>query len=68
MDSRVSSDASSVPYGYEIFEDKAFNYELDTDITVTRAINPGSVDNVDQISQTQSSHGIGIKSYSVSRG
>lgn len=68
LDARVSQNAATVPFGYEVYEDLALAYDIDTDITITRAINPGSPDEVDEVSQTLSNHGSGISSYNLSRG
>ena len=67
LDSRVSQNSSNVPYGYEIYEDSSLNYEIDTDVTITRAINPGSLEDVDDVSQTVSIHGTGVSNFSINR-
>ena len=67
IDRRVSQNADSVPYGYEIYEDSALSYGIDTDITITRAINPGSVDEVENVSQTISTHGNEIVNFNLNR-
>ena len=67
IDRRVSQNAGSVPYGYEIYEDAALSYGIDTDITITRAINPGSVDEVENVSQTISTHGNEIVNFNLNR-
>lgn len=67
MDTRVSANDSTVPYGESIYEDYSIQWSIDTDIQVSRAIYPGSMNELDTISQTQSVEGSGLFLHTISR-
>lgn len=66
-DSRVSSNAKSVPYTSTIYEDKEIRWDIDTNLNVTRAIFPGSFEALDKLSETESTQGKGIVSFKINR-
>jgi len=66
-DQRVALDDSTVPYTSVIYQDTQLTWKIDTHLDITRAINPGSIDEVDSVSQTVSTEGLGIKTYTMSR-
>jgi hypothetical protein len=66
-DSRVLTDNSNIPYSTPAYLDKQISWEIDTDISITRAVDTGSIDDVDDVSQSISTHGDGIVSYTISR-
>ena len=67
LDERVGSDANTVPYNSEVFQDKSITWGIDTDIEISRAIYPGSLDDIDSLSKTVTIEGQGVKTYTISR-
>jgi hypothetical protein len=66
-DIRVGANDDTVPFGSEVFQDTAITWEFDTDIEISRAIDPGDIGLVSTTSQTVTMEGFGVKSYSITR-
>lgn len=66
-DTRVGDDTNTVPYAEEILQDKSITWNMDTDLEISRAIDPGNFDNIDNLSKTVTVEGLGVKTYSITR-
>ena len=68
MDARVESNTNTVPYGSEIYQDKSITWNMNTDIKIGRAIDPGGdITAFSALTKTETLEGLGIKSYTLSR-
>ena len=67
-DIRVSSDSSTVPYASPVYEDKSITWNFNTDIEISRAIDPGGdISTLGALTKTVTLEGLGIKTYTLSR-
>ena len=65
-DNRVVLNDETVPYIQAVSQDTHLTWDVDTTLKITRAIDPGSFDLINQVSQSTSTEGEGVKTYSLS--
>lgn len=65
-DNRVVLNDETVPYVQAASQDTQLTWDVDTRLEIARAIDPGSFDQINQVSQTTSVEGDGVKNYSLS--
>jgi len=63
----VGSDANTVPYNSDVFQDKSITWDIDTDIAISRTIDSGNIDDINDLSKTVSIEGTGVKTYAITR-
>jgi len=68
VDTRVGDDSINMPYDEEVFQDKLITWDIDTDLEISRAIDPGGdISDLGSISSTVTVEGLGVKTYIIAR-